>query len=80
MQEVCQVMGVKKVNTTAYHPQTDGLVEQFNRTLIGMLAMGVERSGGDWDHMSSSRTGPASKNLWQGCLSSIYSGHGDASS
>ena len=25
MQEVCSVLGVKKVNTTAYHPQTDGL-------------------------------------------------------
>ena len=27
MQELCIVMGTKKVNTTAYHPQTDGLVE-----------------------------------------------------
>ena len=33
MQAICEVMGVHKVNTTAYHPQTDGLVEQFNRTL-----------------------------------------------
>ena len=24
---VCSVMGTKKINTTAYHPQTDGLVE-----------------------------------------------------
>ena len=27
MLEVCTVMGVKKVNTSAYHPQSDGLVE-----------------------------------------------------
>ena len=24
MQEICQVMGVKKINTSGYHPQTDG--------------------------------------------------------
>lgn len=49
MQAVCEVMGVHKVNTTAYHPQTDGLVERFNRTLIDMLAKTVEKSGRDWD-------------------------------
>ena len=30
MKEVNQLMGIHKVNTTAYHPQTDGLVERFN--------------------------------------------------
>ena len=30
MREVCEVTGMEKVNTTAYHPQTDGLVENFN--------------------------------------------------
>ena len=49
MKEVCEVLGVKKVNTTAYHPQTDGLVERFNRTLTSMLAKRVQRSGSDWD-------------------------------
>ena len=38
MGEVCEVLGVRKVNTTSYHPQTDGLVERFNRTLTNMLA------------------------------------------
>ena len=27
--EVCCLMKVKKVNTSGYHPQTDGLVERF---------------------------------------------------
>ncbi len=49
MKGVCQLMGIHKVNTTAYHPQTDGLVERFNRTLTDMLAKKVERSGKDWD-------------------------------
>ena len=49
MQAVCEVMGVHKVNTTAYHPQTDGLVERFNRTLTDMLAKTVAQNGRDWD-------------------------------
>ena len=49
MLEVCRLMGVKKVNTTAYHPQTDGLVERFNRTLTDMLAKTVEAQGANWD-------------------------------
>ena len=38
-----------KVNTSAYHPQTDGLVERFNRTLIDMLAKTAELNGKNWD-------------------------------
>ena len=49
LQEVCKVMGVHKVNTTAYHPQGDGLVERFNRTLTEMLSKVVKKSGKDWD-------------------------------
>ena len=35
--EVCRLMNIKNLNTSGYHPQTDGLVERFHRTLIGML-------------------------------------------
>ena len=49
LMEVNNVMGIHKVNTTAYHPQTDGLVERFNRTLTDMLAKTVEANGTDWD-------------------------------
>ena len=37
MQDVCKLMGVTKLNTTAYHPQCDGLVERMNRTLKAIL-------------------------------------------
>ena len=50
MQEICKLMGTEKVNTSSYHPQTDGLVERFNRTLTAMLAKTVEKDGRDWDH------------------------------
>ena len=49
MYEVYELLGIKKVNTTAYHPQTDGLVERFNRTLTSMLAKTVQKQGRDWD-------------------------------
>ncbi len=38
MTEICELTGIKKINTTAYHPQTDGMVEKFNSTLFSMIA------------------------------------------
>ena len=48
IQENCQALGVKKINTSGYHPQTDGLVEKFNVTLINMIAKSSS-DGTDWD-------------------------------
>ena len=42
-------MGIKKVNTSAYHPQSDGLVERFNRTLTDKLAKYVAPGTREWD-------------------------------
>ena len=42
MKRVCELLGTKKVNTTGYHPRTDGMVERMNRTLIGMIAKHTE--------------------------------------
>ena len=30
MLDACKLLGIKKLNTTAYHPQCDGMVEHFN--------------------------------------------------
>ena len=47
--EICELLGVNKINTTAYHPQTNGLTERFDRTLTAMLAKKIEQIGRDWD-------------------------------
>ena len=46
---VCDILGVKKINTSGYHPQTDGLVEKFNSTLVNMIAKCCETKKRDWD-------------------------------
>ena len=49
IQEVCQLLNIEKINTSGYHPQTDGLVEKFNSTLIQMIAKSCTVSDRDWD-------------------------------
>ena len=39
--DLCQLLGIFKLNTTAHHPQCDGAVERFNRTLKTMLRLFV---------------------------------------
>eukprot|EP00731_Ephydatia_muelleri_P000583 Em0001g583a len=44
--EMCKVL---KICKTPYHPQGDGLVERFNRTLISMLATATADHSLDWE-------------------------------
>ncbi|GMF41059.1 unnamed protein product [Phytophthora fragariaefolia] len=43
-----QTLGIKKLFGAAYHPQTQGLVERFNGTFIGMLRLHVDKAQTDW--------------------------------
>ena len=47
--EVCRVLQIKKTRTTPYHPQSDGMVERFNKTLATMLSAYVNEHHSDWD-------------------------------
>ena len=49
MLETLRLVGTKKINTAPNHPQSDGLVERFHRTLLNMLAKHSERAAKDWD-------------------------------
>ncbi|KAL0147249.1 hypothetical protein M9458_057442 [Cirrhinus mrigala] len=49
VREVYQLLGIKSLRTTLYHPQTDGLTERFNQTLKQMLRKFVSETGRDWD-------------------------------
>ena len=49
MMEVYKLLGVKKINTTVYHLHCNGLVKQFNRSLINMLSKTAQTHGQDWD-------------------------------
>ena len=49
MLDVCKALGTKKLNTTAYHPQCNGMVERFNCTLKSMLCKHSAQFGNQWD-------------------------------
>ncbi|KAG2773833.1 hypothetical protein Pcac1_g15547 [Phytophthora cactorum] len=43
-----ETLEIKKLFSSAYHPQTQGLVERFNGTLMGMLRMFVSETQTGW--------------------------------
>ena len=49
MQQVCDRLGIKKIKTSPYHPQTNGLVERFNGTLKSMLRRCCLNDRSNWD-------------------------------
>ena len=48
-QEMCLILEIEKTRTTPLRPQSDGMVERFNRTLEAMLAKFVDDDQRDWD-------------------------------
>ncbi|CAC5367719.1 unnamed protein product [Mytilus coruscus] len=46
---ICYRLGIDKSRTTPYRPQSDGLIERFNRTLKQLLRMFSHENPTDWD-------------------------------
>ncbi|XP_063044707.1 uncharacterized protein LOC134438913 [Engraulis encrasicolus] len=51
MKELCTLLKIKQLRTSVYHPQTDGLVERFNKTLKAMLRKAIGEDGRNWDQL-----------------------------
>ena len=49
IQEICELLQIHKTRPPPYHPQSDGLVERFNRTLEAMLSKYVNENQKNWD-------------------------------
>ena len=49
VREVCNLYSIKKLNTSAYNPKCDGLVERLNSSLCQTLSMFVSKNQKDWD-------------------------------
>ena len=53
---LCKMLGIEKLNNTAYHPQCDGAVEKFNRTLKTALGSTQHASAHSGDIVRQERS------------------------
>ena len=47
--EMCRLLDIEKTKTCPYRPQSDGMIEQFNRTVAQMLATFVKGNRKTWN-------------------------------
>ena len=45
----CDLLGIDKTRTTAYHPQSNSFIERYNHTLQSMLSKLIEGDQRNWD-------------------------------
>ncbi|GFW73575.1 retrovirus-related Pol polyprotein from transposon 412 [Trichonephila clavipes] len=45
---LCEVLSIDKTRTTALHPQSDGMVERFNWSILNSLSLLVYSNQQDW--------------------------------
>ena len=49
IRELYELLGVHSIRTSVYHPQTDGLVQRFNKKLKNMIRKFVQEDSRNWD-------------------------------
>ena len=54
LQDTAFILGVQQLPMSPAHPQFDGLVKRFSRTLKAMLLKLVVNKGQDWDRLLES--------------------------
>jgi len=47
---VCKILKIKKLQSTAYHPQTNGALERSHRTIVEYIRNFIEKDPNEWDH------------------------------
>ena len=53
MREVCRLLSIRQLTSTPYHPECNGLLEQFHGTLKQMLKCMCTEKPRDWDRYLS---------------------------
>ena len=51
LKELYNLLQIHQIHTSPYHPQTDRLIERFNKTLKSLLMKLVNKEGRDWDRL-----------------------------
>ena len=51
MKSLCALLGCTKTRTALYHPESDGMIERFNRTCLMMLSMFVNDRRDNWHEL-----------------------------
>ena len=49
--ELCELLDIRKIRTTPYHPECDGLSERLNRTIIKMIKTYINEDYDNWDDL-----------------------------
>jgi transposase InsO family protein len=48
-QQTCKILGIRKLQTSSYHPSSNGTIERYHRSMNQGLSHYVNASGNNWD-------------------------------